>query len=214
MAFVIKDSGGGDFEGHPAGVFASRCIRIVDLGTQDETFEGKPKKQRKVIFFFETSEMMTQGELAGKPFIMNREFSVSLGEKATLRKCLESWRGRKFTQVELDGFDIVNVINKPLMLNIVAYTKGNKKEGVKIDAMMPLPGGMSAAKAVSEMFHFSLYDDTGECVKPLDTENYRKLGKFWQGKIAESPEYKQAVSGIKAEQMAGDMADMEDEIPF
>ena len=214
MAFVIKDNGGGDFEAHPVGVFASRCIRIVDLGTQDETFEGKPKKQRKVLFFFETSELMTQGELAGKPFVMNREFSVSLGEKATLRKCLESWRGRKFTPVELEGFDIVNVINKPLMLNIVAYTKSNKKEGVKIDSMMPLPGGMSAAKAVSDMFYFSLYDDTGENVKPLDTENYKKLGKYWQEKIALSPEYKQAIGGIKAEQKADNLADMEDDIPF
>lgn len=214
MAFIVKESGGGDFEPHPAGVFASRCIRVVDLGTQDEVFEGKPKKQRKVLFFFETSELMTDGELAGKPFIMNREFSVSLGEKATLRKCLESWRGRKFTPAELDGFDITTVIGKPLMLNIIEYTKQNKKPGVKIDSLMPLPAGMPANKAVSEMFYFSLYDDSGENVKPLDEGSFKKLGKYWQGKIQASPEYKVAIGGIAAEQRADDMADTDEEMPF
>ena len=40
----------------------------------------------------------------GKPFLVRRRYTASLHEKSALRKDLESWRGRAFTNVELDGF--------------------------------------------------------------------------------------------------------------
>ena len=216
MAFIIKDSGGGkDFEQHPAGVFPARCVRIVDLGTQDESFEGQAKTLRKMAFFFETNQLLTEGEYAGKPFMLNREFTCSLGEKATLRKSLESWRGRKFTNEEVKGFEITAVLGKPLMLNIVEYTKKTTgKMGTKIDSMMPLPSGMIAEKAVGDVFFFNLYDDEGN-VKKLDSESYGKLSEYWKKKIALSPEYKQATSGKSSQQemSAGDNDDDSD-IPF
>jgi hypothetical protein len=214
MAFIIKDSGGTDYEQHPSGVFPARCIRIIDLGTQDESFEGKAKKLRKLVFFFETSELLTEGDFAGQPFMLNREFTASLGEKATLRKSLESWRGRKFTEQEVAGFDINAVLGKPLMLNVVEYKRQNGKSGTKIDSMMPLPSGMVANKAVGEVFFFNLYDDEGN-VKPLDTEAYKKLSEFWQKKIALSPEYKQATSGAGESQQSNSGDDPgSDDIPF
>lgn len=214
MGFVVRASGGGDFAQHPAGVFAARCTRIIDLGTQNEDFQGKPKKSHKVIFFFETTELMPDGEMAGKPFLVNKEYTASLGEKATLRKDLESWRGRKFSDPELEGFDIKNVLGKPVMLNIVEYQKRNGGNGVKISAMMPLPAGMSANAAVGDLILFSLYDDEGN-VKPLDTATYEKLSKFWQGKIAQSEEWIEATGGKpKAPATAGGFDDMDDDIPF
>src|SRR5690242_17537624 len=44
-----SDTGGKEFEQPPEGPTVGRCVRIIDLGTQDESFEGKKKKQRKVM---------------------------------------------------------------------------------------------------------------------------------------------------------------------
>lgn len=214
-SFVIKESGGNsNFENHPAGVVSARCTRIIDLGTQKDEYQGELKNLHKVVFFFETQTLMESGEFAGKPFLVNKEFTVSLGEKATLRKALESWRGRKFTPQELEGFDIKNVLGKPLMLNIVEYTKKNGASGTKIDSMMPLPNGMTANKAVGDLILFSFRADDGS-IKPLDTENYEKISNFWQKKIATSPEFIQATQGSPKKASAppaGD--DMDDDVPF
>jgi len=38
--------------------------------------------------------------------MISKRYTMSLGEQSTLRKDLESWRGKKFTPEELQGFDL------------------------------------------------------------------------------------------------------------
>ena len=45
-------------------------------------------------------------ETHGRRFDVARVYTLCLHERAALRKDLESWRGRKFTEQELDGFDL------------------------------------------------------------------------------------------------------------
>ena len=42
----------------------------------------------------------------GKPFTMSKSWFLSMHEKATLRKDLESWRGRPFSLEEESSFDV------------------------------------------------------------------------------------------------------------
>ncbi|MHA1379626.1 MAG: hypothetical protein ACTSRG_14730 [Candidatus Helarchaeota archaeon] len=44
---------------------------------------------------------------------------MSLHAKATMRKFLESWRGKKFTKEELEGFDLQKILGKPCQLQII-----------------------------------------------------------------------------------------------
>jgi hypothetical protein len=62
----------------------------------------------------------------GRPFIVQKRYTASLNEKATLRKELESWRGRPFTQEELDAFDLDKLIGANCQLNIQHVTKEGK----------------------------------------------------------------------------------------
>lgn len=67
-------------------------------------------------FVFETPHRDSEG----KPHrVSTWPYTVSLNEKANLRKDLEKWRGRKFSADELNGFDLESVIGAPAMLNIV-----------------------------------------------------------------------------------------------
>ena len=49
-------------------------------------------------------------ETHGRRFDVARVYTLSLHERAALRKDLESWRGRKFTEMELDGFDLEKLL--------------------------------------------------------------------------------------------------------
>ena len=40
---------------------------------------------------------------SGEPFLVWKRYTLSLGDKATLRAHLEAWRGRKFTADELES---------------------------------------------------------------------------------------------------------------
>ena len=185
-SLIVSGNSGKEFTIHPAGVFAARCTRIVDLGTHDTEWEGKKKKQHMINFSFESAELMgeDEGEYAGKPFLVNQQYTASLGQKSNMRKALESWRGRAFTPAEIESFDLHNVLGKACMVNML-HEPGKKdpsKTYSNIKAIMPLPAGMTAPKAVGELIFFSMSD--------FDQDTYDKLGEYYKKTIAESDEYK------------------------
>ncbi len=63
-----------------------------------------------------------------------------------MRKDLESWRGRKFTQQELQGFDVETIIGVPCLLNIIQEDKGGETYA-NVASIMRLPKGLPALKA-------------------------------------------------------------------
>lgn len=181
---VSGNTGGKDFTIHPAGVFPARCTRIIELGTTNTEWEGKAKKSRKIAFSFESAELMGQdeGEFAGKPYLITARFTASLGEKANMRKSLEAWRGRKFTPVELEAFNLHNVLGKPCMVNMVHGNGDQGKVYSNIASMMPLPAGLTAPQAVGPLIFFSLAE--------FDQKVYDSLTDYYKRAIAESDEYK------------------------
>ncbi len=224
MSLIVSDKGSGtEFAIHPAGATAARCTRIIDLGTVDSEFEGKKKKKHEVAFCFESAELMgdDQGEYAGKPFLIIQRYTAHLGEKANMRKALQSWRGRPFTPAELDAFNLKAVLGKPCMVNMI-HTEPNaqKKVYANIASIMPLPKGMSAPEAVGELIFFSLPSPDDENPEPFDQKAYDSLSDYFKGVIAKSDEYK-ALFGAGASPASttkpaskAAVDDMDDDIPF
>lgn len=142
MAIMAKKGGsGGNFTPAPAGSWGSVCCDVVDLGIVESTFSGKTKKQHKIRVVWQIDENMPDG----KPFLVSQRYTLSLHEKAGLRKDLEAWRGRAFTDEELEGFDVETVIGAPCLLSVVqAVSGGNVYANVK--GVMKLPRGMQAIR--------------------------------------------------------------------
>ena len=111
-----------EFKIAPVGSHLARLYRIIDLGTQTTEYMGQTKMLRKVKFFWELhgDDLKTDD---GKPLIQTRNYTLSLGDKASLRKDLESWRGKSFTEDELRGFDITNLLDKWCMVTIQHRTE-------------------------------------------------------------------------------------------
>ena len=135
------------------GNWTATCIRVIDLGTQENEYQGKVNHRRQSLIIWEIPD---QTDNEGRPLTISKAYTASLGDKATLRQHLESWRGRAFTSEELAGFDPKNLLGKPCLLNLVKV-QGRKGEKVVISTVSPIPKGMTAPPApLHEMFIYSL----------------------------------------------------------
>lgn len=196
---------GGDFEQIAPGTYVARCIRLIDIGTQTSTYEGKTNSRRQVVISWETPDtLMTRSESEGKPFMVSNFYTASLGEKANLRHDLVSWRGREFTAEELSGFDLKNILGKSCMLSIV---QNDKKKSV-VKGVMALPKGVVVANQINPTLYFSLDD--------FDPNVFESLPKYFKEKIETTPEYANLMSkGSSPESVGGHTDDsFNDDIPF
>lgn len=144
MAIPVSAGSGSNFIPCPQGVHQAVCVDVVDMGVLEVTWNGQTKKQHKVRIVFQVEELMEDG----KPFIVQTRYTASLHEKSRLRKDLESWRGRAFTDTELKSFDLEVLLGVNCLLNVVQVTKDGKTFA-NITAVMPLKKGMEKMQPVS-----------------------------------------------------------------
>lgn len=110
------------FKPHPEGQFVAQCVDSIDLGQKVEEFPGTPRKlSQKLALIFRTGELNPD---TGDIIDIAAEFSVSMNEKANMRKFLESWRGKAYTDAEIktgapqihklvNNFGLISVEQKP-----------------------------------------------------------------------------------------------------
>lgn len=141
---VIAKKSGTDFTPCPAGVHQAVCVDVVDMGLIESVFNGKPKKQHKVRIVWQVEELRDEDHT---PFLVQKRYTLSLDDRANLRKDLESWRGRAFTDQELEGFDLEVLIGVNCLL-AVQHTNRNGTVYADVTAVMPLKKGMAKLSPV------------------------------------------------------------------
>ena len=146
----------------PEGAHQAVCVDVIDKGmVESKSFDGKPpKKQHKVTIAWQIDELRDDG----KRHVIYRMYTLSLHEKATLRKDLESWRGKKFTRDEEMGFDVETVIGANCIINVQHNPVGDKVYA-NVASVMPLMKGMPKIAAVGyvreEAGQSNGHDDSG-----------------------------------------------------
>lgn len=123
MSLRATDSGSGEFEQPEPGSYIARCFKVIDLGTQPQTFMGKPSNPKpQVVLYF---ELLADEE--GKPcptsdggtFNVVNTYTASTNAKATLRKHIDAWRGVPLTEKEAADFDIGKLLGKYCRLQVI-----------------------------------------------------------------------------------------------
>lgn len=150
MTIIAKDTTGDKFPKLPlpeAGTTQAVCCAVWDLGLQKTTFNGEDKTQHKIIIAWEVAEKINapESEYHGKPYMLNRKYTLSLGEKANLRKDLESWRGKPFSDEELrGGFDVEKLYGINCLIGIKHEPDRNDPTKVyaNVTAILPMVKGM------------------------------------------------------------------------
>jgi hypothetical protein len=219
MALIAKESGGGTFTPVPQGMHLARCYRVVDLGTQKSEYLGTVKHLPKVMLQFEVHGEDEDGKAIvtakNEPMTISKNFTLSLAEKATLRKDLQTWRGREFTPEELRGFELKNVLGAWAMISVIKAAGANGKEYTNVAAIMSVPPAIKKAGLPEGFNTLGIFS--------IDEPDMTMFGTFSDGlkqKISGSPEW-QRNNGSSDQPSTSKPApggtgfdDMDDDIPF
>jgi len=215
MGLVAKADEGSSFIPVPPGMHLARCYRIVDLGTQESTYMGNVKQVHRVMFQFEVHSEDAKGNplvtSSGDPMTVSKTFTVSLADKATLRKDLETWRGKPFTSEEKNGFELKNVLGQWAMIT-VSENESNGKTYTNIANINPVPAtikknGLPEGK--NDLKLFSIDD--------ADMELFDSFSEGLKEKIRKSPEWERlhgSPSTSSGSAPNANFDDMADDLPF
>lgn len=209
MAIFATSKGGGERRLPPAGTHLARCFAVCDLGTQLGEFQGKPKKAHKCRIFFELpNEQEVFNEEKGKePFTLSKEFTLSLHKKADLRKVLEGWRGRAFTDEELQKFDVSKLIGAPAMISI---THELRKDGdgsfAKIVNVAKLMNGQQMPGPITKPWCYEITMGRNQV--------WDSLHDWLKEKIAKCEEWTKPEPSHDPEPAEPVGPDAEDDVPF
>ena len=113
----------------PEGLHQAVCVDVHDLGLQKTPWGEK----HKVLVVWQIDAL----EENGKRFQIRQSYTLSLSDKANLRRDLECWRGRKFTDDELQGFDLEKLMGANCQLQVVHNLGDEGKTYANVQAIVP-----------------------------------------------------------------------------
>jgi hypothetical protein len=145
MAIMAADSGGGDFKRPAPGSHIAICTLIVDLGRQHSRSPqfGDSIKHQIYLRWELTDEPLDwldkeTGESKSGFMSVGKFYTLSLHEKANLRRDLESWRARPPPEEQAKGFDVAKLLGVPCMLNVIDNVGSDGNVRSKVAAIQPL----------------------------------------------------------------------------
>jgi hypothetical protein len=218
--FSVKTAKGGegiDFDVPPAGSHAAVLVAIIDLGTQEQEYQGKKSSKRMVQLVWELADEKHPKQ--NRNFTVGRDYGLSLNSKAGLRKLIEGWFAKELPEDQF--FEIEKLLGSSGILTVIHKTSGAGNTYAKVEGMKPLVKGMPKPKPTLPLTVWSI-----GCGKPIPELEWIPwiVGKPIKEVIGRSPEYQgKPVPGAKAdngaapaadEQGGGGDADEESQIPF
>jgi hypothetical protein len=203
MALTISESAKIERKLPEAGATVGVLYSLVDLGHQKTNWDNQEKWSPKVRLTFELPDQLDEFEVeekgkvtkVSKPMVVSIEQTRSLGEKASLRKLLEQWRGQTFTSKELQAFSLKNLLGKPAMLTLIHKTSQQGRQYCAIAGASKLPKGMKApATTTNDQLYYEI--EQGEAGQ------FNDMPDWLQEKIRASKEFATAAgksTAIKVE---------------
>lgn len=168
----------------PEGNHVARCVSMVQIGTVEENYLNEVKVANKVRITWELPQetRVFNPEKGEQPFVVNKEYTLSMHEKASLRGDLQRWRGKPFTDEEAKAFDITKLLGAACMVNVVHRRSADGlKTYERVDGITPMPKGMECPPQVNPTFELTWED--------FDMDKFLTLPSFLQDKIRSSKEW-------------------------
>lgn len=156
MAIIAMANESATFTPAPAGTHQAVCVDVIDKGLQPNRFRPG-KMQPKISIVWQIGEARDDG----KRYVLYKQYTLSLNEKATLRHDLQSWRGKPFTRDEEMGFDVETVKGANCLLN-VQHVERDGKVYANVMGVMALPKGFPKLAALDYVRHVTDPDTNGD----------------------------------------------------
>ena len=159
-----------------AGVYMAVCIGFVDLGEQySEKFKSYSSKG---MYVWELPGETVEIDGEQKPRQLSKEFTISASNKGNLRKFIESWNSKSYSDDEFMDFDLFDQIGKPCQLNVVL---NETKEYSNVDNLMPIPKGFPAPTTETSFIKWDM--------ESWNEEVFKTLPEWIQDKIKKSTQF-------------------------
>lgn len=168
MAIFATSEASSKLEAIETGSHIATCVQMIHIGTVSIEFEGKPVKGNKVRITFELPGLLVKfkEDEPEQPRFISKEFTLSLGSKASLRKFLDTWRGKPFTEDEAKAFDITKLLGVSCMLSIGSKTSAKGQAYNTIDSALALPKGIPAPTQLTPTIEVN-YDNISQTWKHI-----------------------------------------------
>lgn len=194
----------------PSGNYIARCYQMLQIGTVDEMVMGATKTLNKVRIGWElpTELKIFNPDKGEQPFVISKEFTLSMHEKSNLRKLLASWRGIDFTEDEAKCFDITKLLSVPCMINVIH--KPSKSDPSKIyeeiSNVSAMPKGVKCPNQINQTMLLEFEN--------FDIDLFNSLPDFIKQKIQSSAEYKEMQAPQEKHITADDITEPLNDLPF
>jgi hypothetical protein len=158
MGLTVKKSGS-FLDPVPEGLYQAVCYGLYDLGTQFQERFGKSVPKVLIAWELPSERILVEQDGVKKdlPRAISKQYTKSLHEKANLRKDLESWRGKAFTEDELEGFDMKKLLGANCMIQVIHKTKEGKTFA-NVANIVSLPKTMDKSGCENPFRYFSFED--------------------------------------------------------
>jgi hypothetical protein len=200
---------GGNFSQVDPGMYPARCYSMIEIGTIETEFNGEKKKAHKVNITWELPTELAvfkDGERP-MPYVVSKTYTLSMHEKSTLRRDLESWRGKGYTEEEAKRFDITKLLGQPCNLNIIHEAgKEPGKTYVRVASITPLMKGQSCPDQINLTRVL--------CFEEFNWDVFETLSDWMKEKIKSSEQYKKMVEPQAIHTEAQSQTKDDDDLPF
>lgn len=163
MGLIAKQKSESSIPAIEGGTYPAVCYGIVDIGTQKTTYLGQAKLTRQIVILWEIPDeridLERDGKMVNLPRGISRTYTNSLSEKAHLFKDLTNWRGRPFTEAELEGFDMFTVVRANCLLQIMNKTLDNNKVIAFVSGLLGPPKGTPKREPENKIALYSINDN-------------------------------------------------------
>jgi hypothetical protein len=120
----------------PAGTHAAVCVDVQNLGLVATAYGAKHKV--RIVWQLDAFD-----ETSNRRVEVARLYTLSLHERAALRQDLERWRGKKFTDQELDaGFHLEKLIGVNCRLLVSHSLSDHGTTYANVDSVLPAVAGV------------------------------------------------------------------------
>jgi hypothetical protein len=105
----------------------------------------------------ETVTYEKDGQEVTGPMTIGAFYTASMHENANLRKQLESWRNKRFSDAEAEAFDIGSILGKPCQIQVM-----HSDDGKYANIMSILPAPKDCKEKATNKLVFYANDGTNE----------------------------------------------------
>ena len=161
------------------GVYVAVCVYSIDLGEQLCEYKDKSKSyNNQVQLGFELIGETVEIDGKQEPRTLSRTLNFARSKNSSLRKFVQSWLGKTFSDEAFDEFDTNDLVGMPAQLSVILNESGDYSN---IDTIMQLPKGMPAPQATQPLIRFD--------IEPWDDVAFEQLPDWAKEKVKKSTQY-------------------------